>query len=165
MQTDILILDVDGTLTQGGVAYGTDDEIKEFNIKDGLIISVMAKLGISVVFLTGRRSAAVERRAMELGAEAIQGVYDKLPALQSIFAKRSILPENAAYIGDDLNDYAAMKICGFRACPADAAKEIKDICCYVSMYKGGQGAVRDIGEHLLKTHGYYDKLLELYGVV
>ena len=161
----LIILDVDGTLTDASVYYGGNNvEIKAFSTKDGAILKPLSQLGIEVIFLTGRESEAVTRRANDLNATAIQGIDDKLKVLKNLLAERDIEPENCAYIGDDLNDYAAMKLCGFKACPADAAKEIREICDYVSPYNGGHGAVRDVCERLLCKTGSYGKLLTLYEV-
>jgi len=114
-------------------------EIKAFNIKDRAAISSCSQLGIDVIFLTGRTSAAVDRRASELGVVAVQGVSDKVSVLNDLLGRKGISSEQCAYIGDDLNDYAAMKICGFKACPADAVSEIREICDFVSFCNGGHG--------------------------
>ena len=159
-----LILDVDGTLTDGTLYYGGDNiELKAFNTRDGAILKPLRLLGIDVVFLTGRESEAVKRRASDLGVVAVQGVDDKLAALRELLERHGISPDQCAYIGDDLNDYAAMSICGFKACPADAVSEIRGICDYVSPYNGGHGAVRDVCEHILKREGKYAEFLGLYG--
>ena len=161
----LLICDVDGTLTDSSVYYGDNNvELKSFSTKDGAIIRPLHQLGISVVFLTGRESEAVSRRAAELDAITIQGIDDKTAVVRTLLSERGIVPEQCAYIGDDLNDYASMKLCGFKACPADAAQEIREICDYISPYSGGHGAVRDICEHILKREGKYNDLLAFYGV-
>ena len=161
----MLVLDVDGTLTDASIYYGDNNlEIKAFNAKDGMTILAFIRLGVDVIFLTGRRSEAVERRAKALGATAIQGCMDKLPRLRELLLGHGIKPEECAYIGDDINDYAAMKICGFKGCPADAAIEIRGICDYVSSVKGGHGAVRDICEYILKQNGKYVDFLKFWGV-
>ena len=161
----LLIIDVDGTMTDGTVFYGDNNlEIKPFNIKDGAIITSLPKLGIDVVFLTGRISAAVERRASELGAVAVQGVCDKALALGELLQKRVIEPDQCAYIGDDLNDCAAMKMCGFKACPADAVSEIQKICDFVSSFNGGHGAVREVCEYILRRDGRYEDFLEFFEI-
>ena len=164
MIINLIVLDVDGTLTSGGITYGDKDETKTFDVKDGFIIHAMRKMGIKVVFLTGRSSVAVSRRADNLGVTAVQGVSDKSSKLQEILQEHAVLPEKVAYIGDDLNDYVAMRMCGFKACPSDAADEIKAICDYVSTFPGGQGAVRDICEYLLRKIGRHTELLSLYGI-
>ena len=161
----IIILDVDGTLTDGCVYYGDNSiEIKAFDIKDGLILANLPRLGINIIFLTGRESEAVRRRAAELGATAVQGISDKQTVLHDLLSEHCISPEKVAYIGDDLNDYAAMKTCGFKACPSDAAAEIKAICDYISPFTGGNGAVRDICEHMLRKTGKYNEFSAQYGI-
>jgi 3-deoxy-D-manno-octulosonate 8-phosphate phosphatase (KDO 8-P phosphatase) len=160
----LLILDVDGTLTDGTIVYGSGGtEVKSFSAKDGLILRVLPQMNIDVVFLTGRESKTVKRRASELGAIAIQGVGDKSIVLCELITKRKIVFEHCAYIGDDLNDFAAMKLCAFKACPADAVEEIRNFCDYVSIFKGGHGAVRDVCEFILKQDGKKHKLLDFYG--
>ncbi len=161
----LLICDVDGTLTDSSIYYGDGNiELKVFNAKDGAALKPLPRFGIEVIFLTGRESEAVKRRAADLNATAIQGIADKATALTALLAERGIAPEQCAYIGDDINDYTAMRLCGFKACPADAAAEIKSICGYVSPYNGGRGAVRDICERLLKHEGKYTSLLACYGI-
>ena len=160
----MLVLDVDGTLTSGAITYSSNDESKTFNVKDGLILRSLPRLGIRIVFLTGRYSEAVERRASELYATVIQGVEDKKVALLETLSRHDNSSETVAYIGDDLNDYCAMKLCGFKAAPSDAVSEIKAICDYVSPFPGGHGAVRDICEHLLREVGKYDEFLILHGI-
>lgn len=165
MNLNHIILDVDGTLTDGIIQYGDDGlEHKAFHTKDGLILKAMSRLDITVIFITGRRSEAVTRRAADLNTIAFQGVQDKLPVLQKWLTERAIEATQCAYIGDDLNDFEAMSYCGFKACPADAVTEIKSICNYVSPFCGGRGAVRDICEQLLKQDGRYHELLQFYGI-
>lgn len=165
MNIKLIVLDVDGTLTDGTFYYGDSNlELKAFNTKDGAVIIPLGQLNIDVVLLTGRESEAVTRRAADFGATAVQNISDKVGELRKLFTERGISPEQTAYIGDDLNDYAAMKLCGFKACPADAAEEIKEICDYISVKKGGHGAVREICEHLLKKVGRWAELLREYGV-
>lgn len=162
-----IILDVDGTLTDGSIIHSsTGAEIKNFSVKDGLVLKVLPKLGIPVVFLTGRNSTITEKRGKELDVQdVLQGVSDKKSALLAYMAKHSMNADNVAYIGDDLNDYAAMRLCGFKACPADAVAEICDICDYISPFAGGHGAVRDICEFILKREGKHRDFLSMFGVI
>jgi len=161
----ILVCDVDGTLTDGGVIFGDNGEAKAFSVKDGLMLKVLPKLGIFVVFLTGRSSKIVEARGKELDIrDILQNIADKENILLSYIAEHGIDAQNVAYIGDDLNDCAAMKLCGFKACPADAAAEIRKLCDYVSPFNGGHGAVRDICEYILKQNGKYGEFLNLFGI-
>jgi 3-deoxy-D-manno-octulosonate 8-phosphate phosphatase (KDO 8-P phosphatase) len=162
MSIKLLIVDVDGTLTDGTFYYGDGNlELKAFNTKDGAILKMLPQLGIDVVMLTGRESEAVTRRAAELGVMAIQKNLDKVSKSRELLDERDVEHEQVAYIGDDLNDYAAMKLCGFRACPADAVEQIT-ICDYVSLYNGGHGAVRDVCEEILRRDGKYDEFLEIW---
>jgi 3-deoxy-D-manno-octulosonate 8-phosphate phosphatase (KDO 8-P phosphatase) len=156
-------MDVDGTLTDGTVIYGNENmELKAFNTRDGAILKALPQLGISTVFLTGRESEAVKRRAFELGALAVQGMSDKASMLYKLLDNYSISPDQVAYIGDDVNDYKAMSLCGFKACPADAVKEIKDLADYISPFSGGHGAVRDVIEKIIKESGKWEEFLSLY---
>ena len=121
----LLIMDVDGTLTNGMIYMSPSGEaMKAFNIKDGYAIAhILPKMGVIPVIITGRKSLIVENRAKELGiAELHQGVADKLAKLKAVAEKYHVTPDEIAYIGDDLNDLDCMKYCGFSACPADAGK-------------------------------------------
>lgn len=162
----LLVCDVDGTLTNGTVVCGDDEtETKAFSVRDGLMLKVLPTFGITVIFLTGRNSNIVKKRGRELGvSDILQGIDDKEAVLRSYIAQHEINIKNVAYVGDDLNDYAAMTLCGFKACPADAAAEIREICDYVSPLYGGYGAVRDICEHILKKNGMHDEFLKIFHV-
>ena len=163
----LLALDVDGTLTDGKIYMGNDGEaMKAFCVKDGFAIGEMLpKHDITPIIITGRQSKIVANRARELGIELVfQGVRDKPALLGKIAAEQGLSFAEIAYVGDDLRDYAAMKLCGFKACPADAAAEIRELCDYVSPFNGGNGAVRDICEIILKRIGKYNVFLGLFGV-
>ncbi len=157
-----LILDVDGTMTDGGV-YLDDHgrEMKKFSIKDGAAVLLARQAGIETVILTGRKSGAVARRAAELGiTEVFQDVKHKRTFLTAYFEKKGIRPEEAAYIGDDLNDLEAMKCAGLPACPQDAARQVKAVCACVLTSCGGQGAVREFVEMILEKRGILDQCAE-----
>jgi 3-deoxy-D-manno-octulosonate 8-phosphate phosphatase (KDO 8-P phosphatase) len=160
----LIVLDVDGTLTDGSITYDNEGiETKAFSVKDGFIIKCLPKLDISVIFLTGRVSKIVENRGNELDVrDILQGIEDKKTSLLTYATQHNIELINIAYIGDDLNDFAAMNLCGFKACPADAVVEIRAICDYISPYSGGYGAVRDICEYILKQNEMYGKYLDLF---
>ncbi len=165
MKIKLLVLDVDGTLTDAKVVYGSGGvEIKEFNTRDGLIISKLSEYGIKVVILTARECEAVTRRAEELKCDVVQGVKNKAPMLRELAAKYGIELSETAYFGDDINDYEAMSLCGFKACPANAVSHIKDICDYVSTVDGGYGAVRNCAEEMLKRQGKYNDWLLMFGI-
>jgi 3-deoxy-D-manno-octulosonate 8-phosphate phosphatase (KDO 8-P phosphatase) len=163
----LLILDVDGTLTDGKIHCSAKGELfKSFDIKDGFVLRhMMPKAGIVPVVITGRHSDIVDVRMSELDiAEIYQGVFDKTSKLKEIVNSHAIELSECAYIGDDLNDYAAMAMCGFKACPANAISEVKAICDYISPFNGGSGAVRDICEHILRNEEKYVGLLKIYGI-
>ncbi|MCL1986460.1 MAG: HAD-IIIA family hydrolase [Firmicutes bacterium] len=162
-----VILDVDGTLTDGGIIYNENGEeisqTKKFSVKDGLILKALPKLGITTIILTGRESQATSRRAAELDISLVlQNIPNKREELQKLAKRQNINLSQAAYIGDDLNDYAAMQLCGFKACPADSAVEVREICDYVSTKNGGFGAVRDICEEIWRRNEQYSQFLALF---
>ena len=157
-----LVLDVDGTLTDSKIHIGERGELfKAFDVKDGFAISQMLPLAnITPIILTGRSSAIVEKRMHELKVKWInQGVSNKAERLKQIAIEKKLLLSECAYIGDDLNDLEAMRLCGIRACPVDAVDDIKGICDYISSFKGGCGAVRDICEYILKQAGLWEDVL------
>ncbi|PUU88653.1 HAD family hydrolase [Halanaerobium sp.] len=159
-----IFLDVDGTLTDGKVYLDNGkNEFKAFNVKDGLIIVAAIKMDYDVIIMTGRKSEVVARRAAELGIkEYYQGVRNKKQALEKLMEEKEINYSNLAYLGDDLNDLPVMKEARFAACPADAAEEVKEVCDLISKFNGGNGAVREILTHLLKTKGDYYKIIESF---
>lgn len=161
----LIVLDVDGTLTDGGIYYDSQgNEIKRFDVKDGLGIKVALEAGIAFAIITGRESSMVSRRAKELGIQHVQsGVQRKYPALLNLLEDLQLHKEEVGYIGDDWNDLKCMWELGFAGCPADAPKEIKESCDYVSECVGGHGAVRDCLEFLLKNRGQWEKCaMEVY---
>jgi len=162
----IIVFDVDGTLTDGGIIISGDGvETKRFSDADGLIMRLLPELGYTTVILTGRVSASVEVRAKDLHiSKVFHGISDKVESLKAYCAEIGIELFEVAYIGNDLNDYVAMKICGFKACPSDAAPPICTICDYVSQYSGGHGAVRDVLEYLLKHEGKWNDVLMHWGI-
>ncbi|MGB4778361.1 cytidylyltransferase domain-containing protein [Microbacterium sp.] len=146
-----LVMDVDGTLTDGRITFGTaGTETKAFNVKDGFgIAQLLPRIGIVPVILTARRSDVVIRRAAELGIERVyQGVADKAKHLEELATDLDILLKQIAYVGDDLNDLEAMSVCGLTACPADAVDTVKRQVDVVLSRPGGQGAVREFIEML-----------------
>ena len=149
----LVILDVDGTLTDGGVYIDNKGvESKKFNIKDGAGIVLAEQAGIEFMILTGRKSYCVEHRANELKIKYVfQGIADKLSYLQQFLSQHRLSPCDVAYIGDDVNDLECMHIVGFTACPADAVKEVRQRCDFVSCYNGGQGAIREVCDMILKS--------------
>ena len=147
----LVILDVDGTMTDGGIYYDNEGhEFKKFNAKDGLGIVQTQEAGVDFMMLTGRKSIIVEKRANELKVKYLfQGIRDKAEFLEKFMNENNIPNMAVAYIGDDLNDYDAMKLAGITACPADAADEIREISNFVLTRNGGCGAVREFTDMIL----------------
>lgn len=154
----ILVMDVDGTLTDGKIYMGNNGEMmKAFDIKDGYgIANLLPELQITPVIITGRKSQILENRCKELKIEHLyQGIADKIQVLEQVLKEMKLERANVAYIGDDVNDLECMRIAGITGCPADACEEIKKAVTYVCSRKGGAGAVREFIEHL-KISGYTD---------
>ncbi|MCH1602704.1 MAG: HAD hydrolase family protein [Luminiphilus sp.] len=149
----LLVMDVDGVMTDGKVTYTSDgQELKSFNIKDGVGIKRVQASGIETAIITGRTSPMVERRALELGiTHLIQGREDKLTALSVLLSEVNLAPNQVAYIGDDLPDLTAIEAVKLGACPADAANEVQSKANWVSTRAGGDGCVRELCD-LLVSH-------------
>ena len=159
-----LVLDVDGTLTDGKIYVDDkDNSFKAFNVTDGFALVNWLKLGGEVAILTGKKSNIVERRAKELGIKyIIQGSKNKKQDLKNLLKELNITFENVAYMGDDLNDLGVMKSVGFSACPKDSVQEVLEITNFISSKNGGDGAVREFLEHIMKKNGMWKKILEKY---
>jgi 3-deoxy-D-manno-octulosonate 8-phosphate phosphatase (KDO 8-P phosphatase) len=153
-----VIVDVDGTMTDGGIYYDNHgNEVKKFNTRDAAGFFAAKAAGLKTIVLTGRECEATARRMRELEVDIVQqGVHSKAEWLQAFAQEHSLRQENLAYIGDDLNDLPPMNLCNFVACPADACDEVKAIAGYVSGKNGGCGAVRDCLEHMLRQRGEWD---------
>lgn len=151
----LLIMDVDGTLTDGKIYMSDNGEImKAFSIKDGYMISRLKDHEIIPVILTGRTSKIVQNRAEELKIHQVyQGISNKSDFLTKIMEDNKVCKENVAYIGDDDNDIECMKKCGLVGCPKDASKSVISIANFVSSNSGGSGAVRDFIEYIYKVNG------------
>lgn len=147
----MLVMDVDGTLTDGKIYMSAKGELmKAFNIKDGYGIAHLRDYGIEPVIITGRKSEIVACRCEELKIKEFhQGIENKSFKLREICARFSLPLSQVAYIGDDLNDLPCMRICGFSACPSDAAETVKNSVNYVCRANGGDGAVRDVIDYIL----------------
>ena len=146
MKIKMLVMDVDGTLTDGHIYVGADGEVmKAFHVQDGYgIAHILPRFGIIPVIITGRTSNIVEKRASELKiAHLHQGVTDKLSKLKEVAAALAVAADEIAYIGDDVNDLDCIHYCGLTACPADAVPEVTGAVDYVCQRNGGRGAVRE----------------------
>ena len=149
----LLVMDVDGVMTDGKVTYTSDgQELKSFNIKDGLGIKRANASGIETAIISARTSPMVERRVLELSITyLIQGREDKLSALADLVRQMNLSLDQVAYIGDDLTDLTAIESVKLGACPADAAIEVRSKADWVSSRAGGDGCVRELCD-LLVSH-------------
>jgi 3-deoxy-D-manno-octulosonate 8-phosphate phosphatase (KDO 8-P phosphatase) len=149
----LLVLDVDGVLTDGVLVYGASgEEIKRFHVRDGLAIQQARRAGVEVAIVSGRASAAVTRRMSELGVvEVHQGVGDKESLLRGLLARLAVGTAETAVMGDDLPDLPLMRIAGLAMAPADAVPEVRQAASWVSRSAGGHGAVREAVEMLLRS--------------
>lgn len=152
MDIKLLVMDVDGTLTDGKIYMSTNGELmKAFNIKDGYAIACLKEYGIEPAIITGRESEIVKQRCAELKiTELYQGIENKLFKLEDICAKKGLTLSQVAYIGDDVNDLPCILQCGVTACPADAVKKVKKSVTMITEAKGGEGAVREFCEYLVE---------------
>ncbi|HHS50981.1 MAG TPA: phenylphosphate carboxylase subunit delta [candidate division Zixibacteria bacterium] len=150
---EALVLDVDGVLTGGGLHYfDNGGQGKVFDVKDGLGLVALGALGVRLAIITGKRSDLVERRAGELRVEDLyQGYPFKVPALEDFLVKRGLDPQNVGFVGDDVIDIPAMRICGFSACPSDAVFAVRRAVDWVARDAGGAGCLREIAEMILSA--------------
>lgn len=157
----LLVLDVDGVLTDGGLYYDLQNQvIKRFDVQDGLGIKIAQKAGITIAVITGLVSSAVEARVRDLGIkDYFAGFLDKRECLEEIRSRHNLEWEQMAYLGDDWIDLSVMDMVGLPLAVANAQPEVKSIASYVTMAKGGQGAVREIIRHLLIAQGKYEAVL------
>lgn len=165
-EVQYLVIDVDGTMTDAGIYYDEHgNELKKFCTKDAVGFFTAKNCGIKTMILTGRESEPVRRRMQEMKADYIfQNVKDKKTFLENFMHENRIWKEQIGYLGDDLNDYQGMLLCGFVGCPEDACEEIKSLADYISPVRGGQGAVRDIIAFLLKQRGEWERAItQIYG--
>lgn len=160
----LIILDVDGVLTDGKLFIGSDgEEYKAFNTQDGMGISLAHYTGIKTAIITGRKSNAVSKRAEELRIDFVyQGIHDKINVLEEILQNLGIEHEQVCYIGDDINDLPILKVIGYPCAPNNAVSIVKDNVKYVANAEGGNGAVREIIDKILSSQENYDQLIEDY---
>ncbi len=154
-QVRLLLLDVDGVLTDGSITYlSGGGEAKTFNTQDGLGIKLLQESGVAVGIITARTSEAVERRARDLQfAHVFQGKQDKLTVYESILKETGLRPPQTAYMGDDLMDLPILNRVGFAAAPANAVAEIRRRVHYTTEHSGGRGAVREVCDLIMEAQG------------
>lgn len=159
-QVRLLLLDVDGVLTDGSITYlSGGGESKSFNTQDGLGIKLLQESGVAVGIITARTSEAVERRARDLRfAHVFQGQEDKLTVYEAILKETGLRPPQTAYMGDDLMDLPLLNRVGFAAAPANAVPEIRQRAHYTTERGGGRGAVREICDLILEAQGQAERM-------
>lgn len=149
----LICLDVDGVLTDGRIIFASDGrETKQFNVQDGQGIRFASRAGYLVAIVTGKESEIVTQRARQLGIEHVyQGVKNKRAVFEQLLSRFELSPEEVLFMGDDLPDLPVMRIAGLSVAPANAVDEVKEAASLVTTRSGGQGAVREAMEWLLKN--------------
>lgn len=162
---ELIVLDVDGTLTDGKITYtNSGDEIKSFDVKDGLAISTWTKqFNKKAAIITGRTSTIVEKRVQDLNIVYLfQGVHNKEEVLEKILQQENLSWNQVAAIGDDLNDYKMLKKVGLSFAPANASSYIKDMVNVVCTKNGGEGAVREMMEYIFKEYNLEEEFINAW---
>ena len=161
-QISLLLLDVDGVLTSGQVIYDdAGQETKVFNVRDGLGLRMIMEAGLTVGIITGRRSLALVHRCENLGIALFKdGVRDKAAALQQVLKETGVSADNTAYVGDDLPDLPILRRVGVPIAVGDAHPMVKEVAVWTTRASGGNGAVREICERILKARGEWEPLLD-----
>jgi 3-deoxy-D-manno-octulosonate 8-phosphate phosphatase (KDO 8-P phosphatase) len=161
---ELLIVDVDGVLTDGGIIYSDrDEEIKRFHVRDGSGLKIWQFVGKRTALITGRKSPIVARRGEELGIDpVIQGASEKMPAYRQVLSDGGWRPEQVCYVGDDVPDLPVLRNCGLAVAVADACPEVLADAHYVTQARGGHGAVREAIELVLDCQGHWQKIVERF---
>lgn len=162
----LLLLDVDGVLTDGRIIYDSGgNDIKFFDVHDGLGVYALAKAGIKTILVTAKGSKAIRPRASDMGvAEVFENVSPKTICLDKILGKYKVSLSQICFVGDDLVDLCLMKRAGFAVAVFNARPEVKQAASYITLREGGRGAVREVAELILKSQGKWEEVLRLYDV-
>ena len=157
---ELLVLDVDGVLTDGGLWFDASGQlIKRFDVRDGLGIRLLQQAGVTIALLSGGQGGATEVRARQLGIEhCLVGIKDKVAALSALQQQLGVRMETTVFVGDDLNDLAVRPVVGLLLAPADACRPVRRGADLVLRRKGGHGAVRELAERILQARGRWDAL-------
>ena len=158
----LVLLDVDGVLTAGEIIYSdSGEQLKIFNVKDGLGIRMLKAAGVGVGIVTGRTGGALQHRCRNLGIDLVfEGIRDKTKTLDDIVDRTGIAAEHMAFVGDDLPDLAIMKRVGLAVAVADAHESVRRAAHITTRLPGGQGAVREISEAILKAQNQWETITE-----
>lgn len=159
----LLILDVDGVMTDGKIYYGNfGDELKTFDVKDGFGIALLKRAGIETVIITAKKSKVARLRAKDLGIRWVYENYSKLKVFNKVLKKFRITKEEVCFIGDDLIDIPILKNTGLSVTVPQAVQEVKAVASYITKANAGCGAVREICELILKSQGKWDEVVRRY---
>lgn len=160
----LLILDVDGVLTDGSLQYGIDGEtLKTFNVLDGLGIQMLQRTGVATAIISARKSAIVNKRASDLGINiVIQGSHDKLSGFNETVEKLGLRPEQCGFMGDDVIDLPVLTRVGFAVSVPNGRPEVHQVAHYVTDAGGGRGAVREVCEMIMRAQGTFETALQPY---
>jgi len=160
----LLLFDCDGVLTDGRIIYGNNNQdLKHFHAHDGMGFNLLRNTDIQVGFITGRSSEALEHRCRDLNISILyQGVPNKLRCVEELLPEMKLDFRNIVFMGDDWNDVPVMRKAAFSAAPANAFPEVQKIADWVSSYRGGQGAVRELINYVLQHKGIYEKTVLKY---
>lgn len=162
----LLLLDVDGVLTDGRIIYDSRGrDMKFFDVHDGLGVYVLRKSGIKTILITAKGSRAIGPRARDMQVEAVfENISPKTAVLDKILKKYDVNIDEICFVGDDLVDLCLMKRVGFPVAVFNACPEIKQAASYITLKEGGRGAVREVAEIILKSQGKWDEVLKLYDI-
>lgn len=159
----LLILDVDGVLTDGRIIYDNfGDELKFFNVNDGLGVYLLRKAGIKTVIITAKKTRAVLKRAKDMRVEAVYSNHHKLKIYKKVLKKFRVKDEDVCFMGDDFLDLPLIKRAGLAAAPPNAIEQVKDSSHYITQKHGGKGAVREVIEIILKSQGLWESAISEY---
>ena len=158
--TQLLVLDVDGVLTDGGLWFDAEGQLnKRFDVRDGLGMRLLQQAGLQIAFLSGGQGGATEVRARQLGINhCLVGIKDKPAALTALQSHVGVSVDQTAFVGDDLNDLAVRPVVGLLIAPADASQPVRRGADAVLHRRGGHGAVRELAEKILKARGRWGRL-------
>lgn len=160
IEIQLLVLDVDGVLTDGGLLLNPDGELqKRFDVRDGLGLRLLQQIGLSLAFLSGGQGGATEQRAQQLGIQhCLIGIKDKPPALMALQEQLQVSVEQTCFVGDDLNDLAVRNHVGLLLTPCDGCRPMRLQADAVLCQRGGHGAVRELAERILQARGHWAAL-------
>ena len=162
----LLLLDVDGVLTDGRIIYDSrGHDMKFFDVHDGLVVSLLKKAGISTILITAKGSRAIRPRARDMRVEEVfENISPKTQVLEKILKKYKVEASEICFVGDDLVDLCLMKKVGFPVAVSNAAPEIKQVASYITLREGGRGAVREVTELILKSQDKWQEAIGQYDI-